>query len=78
MSIAEEPVEIPYTALSAEALRNLVEDFVTRDGTDYGAVEKTLEAKAAALMRLLASGQAKIFYERTTGTTNIVAEHELR
>jgi len=29
-----EPVEVPVSALSAEAVRGLAEEFVTRDGTD--------------------------------------------
>ena len=32
-------VKIPYDQLSPEALQGVVEEFVTRDGTDYGEVE---------------------------------------
>jgi hypothetical protein len=78
MDPPEDPVEVPYTELPAETLRNLAEDFVTRDGTDYGAVERTLEQKVAALMRQFASGQAKIFYECTSNTINVVATRELK
>jgi uncharacterized protein len=73
LSIPEDAVEVPYADLSAEALRNLVEDFVTRDGTDYGLVERTLDQKVAALLPQLESGHAKIFYESHSETINIVA-----
>jgi hypothetical protein len=54
------PVEVPHTALAPDVLRRLVEEFVTRDGTDYGAVERTLEQKVAAVLRQLAAGEAAI------------------
>jgi uncharacterized protein YheU (UPF0270 family) len=75
---SEHGVEVPYTDLRADTLRNLVEEFVTRDGTDYGEVEKTLEQKVAALMRQLESGDAKISYESDSQSINIVARRELR
>jgi len=77
-SSEEEPIEVPYDDLAPETLRRLAEEFVTRDGTDYGAVEKTLEQKVAGLMRQLETGDAKIFYESETETINIVATRALR
>jgi uncharacterized protein YheU (UPF0270 family) len=69
----ERPVEVPHAELAPETLRALAEEFVTRDGTDYGASEKTLDEKVAGLMRQLATGKAKIFYESESETINIVA-----
>jgi uncharacterized protein YheU (UPF0270 family) len=77
MPSSERAVEVPYTDLHVDTLRALAEDFVTRDGTDYGEIEKTLEQKVAALMRQLERGEAKIFYESDSETINIVAKHEL-
>ncbi|MBW2232389.1 MAG: YheU family protein [Deltaproteobacteria bacterium] len=77
MSIPERAVEVPYAELAPETLRNLAEEFVTRDGTDYGAVEKTLGEKVERLMRQLASGDAHIFFDSETETINIVARREL-
>ena len=57
--------EVPHKHLTPEALHSLAEEFVTRDGTDYGQVEKTLEEKVAALMRQLERGEAAILYERS-------------
>ena len=34
---------IPYEKLSPEALKGLIEEFVTREGTDSGYTEKSLE-----------------------------------
>jgi len=58
--------------LSPEAIRGLVEEFVTRDGTDYGAIEAGVEAKIAQVTAQLASGEAHIVFDPETETTNIV------
>lgn len=75
---AEEPIWVPYDELEPETLRNLAEEFVTRDGTDYGAVEKTLEQKVEALMLELRSGDARIGYGPKTGNIEIVARRRVR
>ena len=51
---------------------------MTRAGTDYGAVERSVEEKAAAVRRQLASGEARIVYDPETETANIVLTRELR
>ena len=55
MAIPKNGLEVPYTRLAADVLRRLAEEYVTRDGTDYGAVEKTLVEKVSALRREEAS-----------------------
>lgn len=76
--IQEDAVEVPYTELSSAVLRSLAEDYVTRDGTDYGEVERSLEAKVSALMRELEAGRAHIFFEAQSETVQIVASHQLK
>ncbi len=68
----EEPVEVPYTRLSPDVLRALVEEFVTRQGTDYGLQEKTLDEKVADIMRQLERKEAKIVFDNKSQTANIV------
>lgn len=65
-------IEVPYTSLSEATLQRLVEEFVTRAGTDYGTVEKPLAAKIGDVHRQLARGEAKIVYDPETETANIV------
>jgi uncharacterized protein YheU (UPF0270 family) len=65
-------IEVPPSALSEETLHRLMEEFVTRAGTDYGSVERTLEAKIADVRRQLSRGEAKIVYDPETDTANIV------
>ena len=64
--------DVPYTALSPEALRGLIEEFVTRPGTDYGPREASLEQKVADVMKQLARGEVRIVFDPGTGTANVV------
>jgi len=68
----EEGVEIPAARLTPEALRALAEEFVTREGTDYGAVERSFEAKVQAVLRQIHTGDAVILYDGVSETTHVV------
>lgn len=70
-----EPIEVPLAALSATALRGLVEEFVNREGTDYGLRERTLEEKVGDVMRQLERGEATIVFDPESRSTTIVARH---
>lgn len=74
---AEGFVEVPYDQLAPETLHKVIEDLVTRDGTDYGDVEKTLEQKAAALLKLLEHGEAKLVVDLATETIGLMTRDEL-
>ncbi len=70
--------KIPVEALSPQALDGLIEEFVTRDGTDYGAEERTLDDKKDAVRRQLDSGDVAIVFDPETQTSNIILKNELR
>ena len=72
MSEDVQPVDVPADALSAEALRGLIVEFVTRDGTDYGVRERTLEEKVRDVERQLRRGEAKIVFDPASQTANLV------
>jgi len=72
VSESEEALRIPLHSLSAEALRALVESFVNREGTDYGRVERSFEAKVADVMRQLERGEAEIVFDPENESPNIV------
>jgi len=65
-------VEVPYGRVAADVVRRVAEEFVTRDGTDYGAAEKSLDEKVADVRRQLERGEAAIVYDAESQTTNIV------
>ena len=69
---------IPYEKLSMEALEGLIEEFVTRDGTDTGYEKKSLVNDVAMVKRQLKRGDAVIVYDKSTKTSNIVPRDHLK
>lgn len=67
-----EAIEVPHAALSAEALRGVIEAFVLREGTDYGGREISLDAKVAQVMQRLKRGEARIVFDPRTRSVDIV------
>lgn len=63
---------IPKDALSRETLLGLIEEFVTREGTDYGHHDPQLSLKVQSVEALLESGDAVIVFDRESETTNIL------
>ena len=63
--------------LSPEALRGLIEEFVSRDGTDYGNLEKSLDEKCSAVMRQLEDGDVCVVFDREEERANLVPARDL-
>ena len=74
---ARRGVVIPHAELSPEALRSLVEEFVTRAGTDYGAIERSVAEKVAEVTAQITSGEASIVFDPETETVGVVPTREL-
>jgi len=67
-----EPIQIPYTQLSAQSLQGVVESFVLREGTEYGEREFLLAEKVAHVMGQLQRGEARIIFNPVTLSVDIV------
>ena len=65
-------MKIPWQSLSQPALTGLIQEFVTREGTEYGFQEIEIETKVAQVMTQLQEGKAEILYDDETHTTSIV------
>lgn len=70
-------MQIPHTALSPEALQNLIEEFVTREGTEYGARDYSLADKVRQVLRQIETGRAVILYDPETSTCHIEVRERL-
>jgi uncharacterized protein YheU (UPF0270 family) len=70
-------VIIPHGELSPDTLDNLISEFVTRDGTDYGEPETPLASRIGQVRQLLQRGQVVILFSESTGLCNIVAKDQL-
>lgn len=75
---AEAQILVDYRSLQPETLRSLIEEFVTRDGTDYGASEVTLDQKVAEVLAQLTSGKAVISFNAAAGSVTIVLARDSR
>jgi hypothetical protein len=73
-----EPLVIPHDELSAGALRGLVEAFVLREGTEYGAHDVPLELKVAQVLRQLERGEARVIFDPAAEAVDIVMARDLR
>jgi uncharacterized protein YheU (UPF0270 family) len=65
-------IKVPYDQLSPEALKGVIEEFVTRDGTDYGEVEISLETKISQVLAQLKSGKGVIVFDQKSETCTIL------
>lgn len=68
---------IPIESLSAEALQGILEEFITREGTDYGSTELALDDKVARLKPQLESGDIVLVYDESLGAVNLVNRRQL-
>lgn len=66
---------IDHTQLEPLTLHNLLEEIVTRDGTDYGQAEISLAEKIRELQLMLDRGECHISYDETTQSVGIVSRH---
>jgi uncharacterized protein YheU (UPF0270 family) len=62
---------IPVNKLSAKALQGVIEEFISRAGTDYGEVEASQETKFRQVKQKLENGLAVLIFDDETETTNI-------
>ncbi len=73
------PVLVPFERLDGETLQRMLEDFATRDGTDYGETELSLNARVQIIHRQLRSGEAKlVFYPGDESLQLITAQEAKR
>ena len=54
---------IPAEQLSPDALLGLIEEFITREGTDYGELEWSLDQKVEQVRAQLRRGEAVIVFD---------------
>lgn len=68
---------IPHRKLSLDALRGVIEAFVSREGTDYGAEDVPLETKVFQVRQQLDAGTAVLVYDKDTDSCTIQPTQQL-
>ena len=70
-------IQILWQSLSPAALNGVIEEFVSREGTEYGAQEVSLETKYRQVMRQLEKGDVIITFNDEDQSCSIVSSREL-
>jgi uncharacterized protein len=65
-------VIVPVNKISEEALVELINEFILREGTDYGAHEYSLAEKHQQITQQLQSGHVIIVFDLNEQSTSIV------
>ena len=69
---------IPWQQLDSQLLYALLEDIVTRDGTDYGTTEVGTETKVKQLLKQLQTAKATLVWDSVSETGNIINCNDLQ
>lgn len=68
---------IPFDRLSSAAQRGVIEEFVTREGTDYGHDEVSLKDKVDAVRRQIERGEVVVVFDAKTERVNLLPRRAL-
>ena len=68
----EEGVEIPYNQINPDTLHRMIQEFVTRDGADWGDAGGALEEKVKQVLKQLHIKKIKVVFDLTSQTANLV------
>lgn len=73
---SQPPVLVPREILSEETLQALIESFVLREGTDYGAQEISLQTKIDQVLKQLKKEEIKIVFDPNSESVTLMTAHE--
>lgn len=67
---------IPHQQLSPEALEGILQEFIAREGTDYGAVEAQSSVKTAQLRQQLDRGEVVVVLDPALESVSLLPKKE--
>ena len=70
-------IKIPIESLDRSIIVSIIEEFVLREGTDYGAYEVNFQSKIDEIYRKLESDEYSISYDESTESCTIIANVSL-
>ncbi len=70
----EDFLNIPLDRINPDTLRKMVEEFVTRDWSELADSEYTLNEKVEQVLQQLHDKRARIVYDNTTESWNIISD----
>ena len=70
------PIIVPWKDLPPDTLTNLIEEFVTRDGTDYGDHEVATSTKVEQVRHQLKQQEAFIVFDEVTESVSVMGKEQ--
>ena len=70
------PLIVPWKDIPADTLDNLIEEFVTRDGTDYGDYEIATSTKVEQVRQQLKQGDAFVVFDEATESVSVMGKEQ--
>jgi uncharacterized protein YheU (UPF0270 family) len=67
---------IPITELNPDTLKAIVESYVLREGTEYGAQDYSLEQKTEQVLAQLQSGDVLLIYSELHENVDIITRQQ--
>lgn len=67
---------IPPEKLTQEVLRSVIESYVTREGTDYGEMELTLEQKVNGLWPRVINGEVLVVFDPHSESVTLMSKQD--
>ena len=71
-------VKVPWNKLSQEALLGLIEEFITREGTDYGLRELSLDEKTTQAMNRIKNSSILIIFDEASELCQLIDAKDKR
>ena len=69
---------IPHSQISPEALQGLIEEYITRDGTDYGVQEFSLAQKVQQVQQQIVRGDVVVVFDVATESVSLLSRRDAR
>ncbi len=69
---------IPLEQLSNETLTAIIEDFILREGTEYGAIDVNNQDKISQVKQQLEQGSAVLVYSELHESVNILPKDQFQ
>jgi len=70
------PIIVPWKDLPPDTLTNLIEEFVTRDGTDYGDQEIPTSTKVEQVRNQLKKQEAFVVFDEVTESVSVMGKEQ--
>ncbi|MGH1469858.1 MAG: YheU family protein [Cellvibrionaceae bacterium] len=67
---------IPHERLAPETLKSLIESFITREGTDYGFGESSLESKVDQVAGQIQKSEVVIVFDDKSDSINLLPRED--